>query len=1182
MADYDVVFYDLDPAGVFSTTIGGTTTYGGPADPSGFATITDNEAGNRGTTFDDDNSGENSTATVTVGGNTSTGANVDAEIVWTLRDTVTGEIFQMVQFDVESGGAAGNYLLSERPLVPGRDYETMEYDTLPDADTGTPVFSYLDQTGFETDQVVSGTAGDDVIDTSYTGDPDGDQIDNLDNIVNSSSTDEILSWTGFGANGTDLTGIATQTLGGVTVSVNVTDEGNLGAAEVGTSAQYVGSDPYATNSHLYLEGDGGVGDTNAVTIDFSAQDGSGKSSSVSDVNFRINEIDFGSWQDIVTITAIGQNGELIPVNFTMDGNDQLSGNTITGVDTNDSSTDQASSVKIDIPGPVRQIIIDYDNGGTGGQVLNVTDIHFTTLTETFDNADSVAAGAGDDYIDTSLANDTVDGGTGDDTIIAGAGDDSLMGGDDQDTFRLDDNFGADTVVGGEGGTDNDTLDASNLTSGVTVAFSGDEAGTLTAATGTAEFSEIEDFILTDFDDSLSGVGSTAPIEVSSGAGDDTIVGGSGADTVRAGDDNDLVASGDGADSVEGGAGDDTVLGGAGADTIYGDLDTSSVAGGGTPVFQYEWYELDDAGTLNNLADAGFDAAGNNVNTPDAVGVSSTTNPPDIDAAEGGNDDTFGVKLTTNLNVTTGGTYNFDLLGDDGTRLYIDGVLVIDHDGLHGPTTVSGSTTLGPGDHLVEIVYFEAGGGAELELALSGPDTGGASVSIESVGALPANGNDSLVGGSGDDLIVGGAGDDTLEGGDDADTMDGGDDADTFNLQGTFGNDTITGGEGGTDNDVIDASGLTNGITVTLTGDEAGTLGDGTSTATFSEIEGFVFTDQGDVFNGAAGTDALTIDTGLGDDTLGGGAGNDMLTGGLGNDTFVYTASGGMDTITDFGAGNTGSIYDGDQTNNDLVDLSSFYNPASLAAYNAANGAMGDFVHELELLRADAADGTLDGNVNGVDISGSTGAIDLTLLNGGSPVAPNALTFDNTNVICFAKGTQITTAAGKRRVEHLKAGDFVITMDHGLQKLRWVGSRTVSARGSLAPIVISAGVLGNERDLRVSPQHRMLIEGETALRMFGEPEVLAAAKHLTNWDGIYREETDEITYFHLLFDTHEIVFAEGAASESFHPGAVGLSSLEDAVREEVYDLFPELRMNLSAFGPAARKSLRADEARLLKA
>ncbi len=1241
MPVYDVLFYDQNPRGIFSETVGGTTTYSGPATADGSATITDNQTGIEGQTLDDDNASENATADVSIGGLTSTGANVDAEAAWTLRDTVTGEIFQIVEFEVESGGAIGTYLLSEKPLVSGRSYETLEFDNIPDVTVDGLGYTYAQSSGFETDQIVTGTSGNDTIDTSYTGDTDGDQIDNLDYTVTSASTDGILSWTGFGATGTDLSSGATQTVSGVDVAVTVVDEGNLAGAEVTTATQYVGTDPFAANSALYLEGLGGIDDTTSVTFEFNGADGSGKADAVTDVSFRINEIDFGGWQDIVTVTAIGPDGTEIPVTITVDGNDSLTGNTVTGQTTNDSADEQDSSIKIDIPGPVRQIIIDYDNGGTGGQVLNVTDIHFTTLNETTTNQDSVEAGAGDDFIDPGLASDTVDGGTGNDTIVASAGDDTLSGGDDQDTFQLDDGFGDDVVAGGEGGTDNDILDASNLTTAVSVTMTGNEAGDLINGGDSVDFTQIEDFVLTGLDDTFDGSASGAPIEVDAGDGNDTVLGGNaadsllggagndtidggfGSDTIRGGDGNDVLSEGStgsaggelygdagndtvqggtgsaadflsggsgddfvvdlgnatsndtldggtgndslqgsgGNNAMQGGEGNDTLNGGAGNDTLCGDFDAGVTVGTGAPIFAFEFYELNGQ-VLSNLADAGFDASGTNINTPDAVGTSDVLGVNAIDAANGGDGETYAVKITTTLDITTGGTYDFNLSSDDGAKLFIDGVEIVDHDGLHGFTTQSGSTALTSGSHVVEIIFFEYTGGDQLALSLAGPDTGGSTVGLETVAT--GNYDDLLNGGTGNDSIKGGIGDDTIL------------------LEDAFGTDTIEGGEDpdGNDVDILDASGLTTGITVTLSGNESGTATAGANSAGFVEIEGFIFTDQDDVFNGAAATDALTIDTGEGDDTITGGSGNDTLTGGLGNDTFVYTASGGMDTITDFGAGNTGSIYDGDQTNNDLVDLSSFYNPASLAAYNAANGALGDLTHEINLLRADAADGVLDGIINGVDITATTGPINLTLTNGGSPVTGSALSFDNTNVICFGKGTRIKTPAGERLVEDLRAGDFVVTADNGLQRLRWVGSRTVAARGKLAPIVITKGALRNTRDLKVSPQHRMLVSGPKAERLFGRWDVLVAAKHLTEWAGIYAQEQAEITYFHLLFDSHEIVYAEGARSESFHPGAVGLSTLDEGPREEVLALFPELRSDPKAYGPDVRLSIKAHEARHL--
>lgn len=191
-----------------------------------------------------------------------------------------------------------------------------------------------------------------------------------------------------------------------------------------------------------------------------------------------------------------------------------------------------------------------------------------------------------------------------------------------------------------------------------------------------------------------------------------------------------------------------------------------------------------------------------------------------------------------------------------------------------------------------------------------------------------------------------------------------------------------------------------------------------------------------------------------------------------------------------------------------------------------------------------------------------------------------LTAENGVIICFARGAMIKTDRGEVAVEHLEAGDRVVTRDHDLQPVRWIGSRRVEGRGRFAPIRIKAGALSNDSDLCVSPQHRMLLDGWKAELLFGETEVLAAATHLVNDHSILREECDEVEYFHILFDQHEIIYANGAPSESFMPGAQGMDSLAKAARDEILTLFPNLRENLSAFGPTARRGLKAYEARLL--
>ncbi len=130
------------------------------------------------------------------------------------------------------------------------------------------------------------------------------------------------------------------------------------------------------------------------------------------------------------------------------------------------------------------------------------------------------------------------------------------------------------------------------------------------------------------------------------------------------------------------------------------------------------------------------------------------------------------------------------------------------------------------------------------------------------------------------------------------------------------------------------------------------------------------------------------------------------------------------------------------------------------------------------------------------------------------------------VPCFTRGTLIKTDQGERPIEELAAGDMVLTMDHGYQPIRWIGSTKRAATGDLAPILIRKGALGNDRDLRVSPQHRMLLQGWQAELLFGELEVLATAKSLLNDHSILRDEGGEVEYFHMLFDTHEIIWAEG--------------------------------------------------------
>ena len=185
--------------------------------------------------------------------------------------------------------------------------------------------------------------------------------------------------------------------------------------------------------------------------------------------------------------------------------------------------------------------------------------------------------------------------------------------------------------------------------------------------------------------------------------------------------------------------------------------------------------------------------------------------------------------------------------------------------------------------------------------------------------------------------------------------------------------------------------------------------------------------------------------------------------------------------------------------------------------------------------------------------------------------------DNVSILaCFLRGTHIETKSGPRLIEDLQAGDLIRTKDHGFQPIRWVGSTTCQASGDMAPILIRKDTLRNTRDLKVSPNHRMVLADWRAEMLFGESEVLAPAKALVNDHSILRVEGGEATYFHMMFEQHEIVFSEGAQSESFYPSADILGETEKATREEILTLFPELADKPSDYGPPARNALSAGE------
>ncbi|MDG1430575.1 MAG: Hint domain-containing protein, partial [Paracoccaceae bacterium] len=183
--------------------------------------------------------------------------------------------------------------------------------------------------------------------------------------------------------------------------------------------------------------------------------------------------------------------------------------------------------------------------------------------------------------------------------------------------------------------------------------------------------------------------------------------------------------------------------------------------------------------------------------------------------------------------------------------------------------------------------------------------------------------------------------------------------------------------------------------------------------------------------------------------------------------------------------------------------------------------------------------------------------------------------------CFTPDTLILTEFGELPVQDLRPGMLVKTKDRGLQPLIWVGKSVLPARSDTYPIKIDAGFLENDRALIVSPQHRILLRGVFAELLFGVDEVLVKAKDLVNDQTVTRcFGNDQIVYFHLLLEEHELLLSNGQWSESFLPGPNTIHSFDpDAAACLHATLGKHHHINIEQ---SVRPSLRSYEARALAA
>lgn len=199
---------------------------------------------------------------------------------------------------------------------------------------------------------------------------------------------------------------------------------------------------------------------------------------------------------------------------------------------------------------------------------------------------------------------------------------------------------------------------------------------------------------------------------------------------------------------------------------------------------------------------------------------------------------------------------------------------------------------------------------------------------------------------------------------------------------------------------------------------------------------------------------------------------------------------------------------------------------------------------------------------GQDFGSDTDGQSLQRTGDGADVFSSDTPTPGTTNICFANGTQLLTPSGLRKVDALKVGDQVITADGTAKPIQWIYAKTwhkseTDSAPNLQPICILQGALGlnlPSRDLRLSQQHRVLVQGPIAKRMFGVDEVLVPAKALLALPGIFIEkQSGSIAYYHVMLAQHDILVAEGVQSESLYLGPQALSSIPQAALTDALNM-----------------------------
>ncbi|WP_158743660.1 Hint domain-containing protein [Acidisphaera sp. L21] len=237
----------------------------------------------------------------------------------------------------------------------------------------------------------------------------------------------------------------------------------------------------------------------------------------------------------------------------------------------------------------------------------------------------------------------------------------------------------------------------------------------------------------------------------------------------------------------------------------------------------------------------------------------------------------------------------------------------------------------------------------------------------------------------------------------------------------------------------------------------------------------------------------------------------------GTGTLLY-ASDGTPLATPESAGKVDFVAP-DGVNTTVPELASFFG-TSAAAPDAAAVAALMLQAEPSLTTAQVSD----------DLAGSAISLGLSPAAQGAGLiqADRAVALAE-GIACYVAGTQILTVRGEVAVEALAPGDMAVTANGAHRPIIWMGHRRLDCRNhprpaTVWPVRVEAGAFGRglpHHDLWLSPGHAVLIEG-----------ALLPVERLINGATVTSVPVDSVTYWHVELDRHDVIFANGAAAESY--------------------------------------------------